>query len=151
MAVLIADVQPDHIGGNALGAQAVGDTMHLGGRHIAVPGLLEAKSPCRCQGRLPGEIRIPLDDVMNARPINQVVIDRSGGGAEGQRLGILLAKVEPAAPGIIEQDSGTAAWPTRGHEEGNAILHGICRFLTHVPMSVPYTSHLTTTSQPYVI
>src|SRR6266481_3918129 len=119
--------------------------MHLGGGHIAIPGLLEAQSPCRREGRLSGEIRISFDDVMNARPINQVVIDRPGGGAEGNRLGILLAEVERAAPSVIEEDSVTAARSTRGDEEGNTLVHGIRRFLKAVRIAVQKDKRLAAT------
>src|SRR5260370_25493929 len=82
---------------------------------------------------------------MNARPINQVVIDRSGGGAERKRLRILLAEVEPAAPSVIEQDSVTAAWSTRGDEEGNTLVQGISRFLKVVRIGVPEGKRLAAT------
>src|SRR6266404_6634281 len=74
---------------------------------------------------------------MNARPINQVVVDRSGGGAERKRLRILLAEVQPAAPSVIEQDSVTAPRSTRGDEEGNTFVQGIRRFLKAVRIGVP--------------
>src|SRR6267142_3485467 len=79
---------------------------------------------------------------MNARPINQVVIDRSGRGAEGKRLRILLAEIEPAAPRVIEQDSVTAARSTRGDEEGNTFVQGIRRFLKAVRIGVPESERL---------
>src|ERR1700680_1039659 len=83
--------------------------------------------------------------MMNARPINQVVIDRSGGGAERKRLRILLAEIEPAAPSVIEQDSVTAPRPTRGDEERNTFVQGIRRFLKAVRIAVPEGKRLAST------
>src|SRR5713226_7291962 len=82
---------------------------------------------------------------MNARPINQVVIDRPGGGAERKRLRILLAEVEPAAPSVIEPDSVTAAWSTRRDEEGNTFVQGIRRLLKAVRIGVPKSKRLAAT------
>src|SRR3984957_19558565 len=79
---------------------------------------------------------------MNGRPINQIVVDRSGSRAERKDFRISLTEVEPATPSVIEQDPVAAAWPARGNEKRNASVQRIRRFLKAVRIGVPESARL---------
>src|SRR5580698_7627775 len=84
---------------------------------------------------------------MNAGSINQVVVEGSSGGADAERLRVLLAEVEPGTPRVVEQKSITAARSAGSDEEGDTLVKGIRRLLKVVRIGVPERKRLAATIQ----
>ena len=126
--VLVVDVEIEHVGGNLVGAQTVGDLPHLRFGSVAVARLLESKRPQRRKRRRSGQIGVAFDDLFRSGAIEQVVVERAAFGAEGNRVARLLAEIEPGAPGVVEEDSVTAG-AVDGEKKGNALVERIDRFL----------------------
>src|ERR1700761_671511 len=79
---------------------------------------------------------------MYARPVNQVVVDRSARGTEAERSRVLFAEVEPATPGVVQQNSVAAARATRRHEKRVVFIKGGGRFLEAIGVGVPECERL---------
>ena len=137
VAVLEVDVQPDHVSRNAFLAQARGNAAHFVSRHVAVTRLLVAQRPQRRQRRPAGKIGVARHDLLHGRSVDQVVVDRAAVGAERQRVRVALSEVEPAAPGVVEEDAVAAAFATRGDEERNALVERISGFGEAADIGVP--------------
>src|SRR5690606_38948875 len=75
--------------------------------------------------RLAGQVGVALYHLLRRRPVDQVVIDRAAVGAECQHAGIAVAEVEPAAPGVVEEDPVAAAVAAGGEEERDALVQRI--------------------------
>ena len=104
--------------GMCSGAHPAGNAAHFRGAHIAVARLLEAQCPLRRERRLAAEVRVALDHALQRWAVDQVIVDRPVRGAEGEDLRVLPAKIEPAAPGIIEQDAEPPAAPPVATKKG---------------------------------
>src|ERR1700684_4222399 len=80
--VLIVDVEINDVGGNPVGAEAIGDLLDLRFRSVAVARLLEAKRPQRRKRRRSGEVGIAFDYLFRRRAIEKIVVERAAFGAE---------------------------------------------------------------------
>ena len=65
-AVLVVDVEPDHVGGDAPLAEVVGDEADLRLRVVAVPALVEAERPARGHRHAAGERGVALHHLARA-------------------------------------------------------------------------------------
>ena len=101
--VLEVDVEPEDVGGDAVGAQAVGDVAELRRGKVAVAGLLEAEGPEGRQGRGSGEPGPGFDDLFRFRAVEEVVVDGAVEGAEGVLVLVGAAEVEVGPPGVVEK------------------------------------------------
>ena len=125
VAILIADVEPDHVGRHAVAAQARGDLANLVGAAIAVARLLVAKRPFRRERGVAGQVGVAPGDLHHRRPGDEVIVDRAVGAAERQRLGIAVTEVEPGAVGVVEQDAVAASRAAGADEEGYRLVDRI--------------------------
>ena len=81
--VLVVDVEIDGVGGDMVGAEAVGDLHDAGLGIVAVTRLLEAERPERRQRRRAGEPGVGFDDVFGIGAVDEVVVDGAVRCAEG--------------------------------------------------------------------
>ena len=125
---LVVDVHVHDVGGNLVGAQAVGDFADLGFRSVAVARLLEAQRPERRQWRRAGEIGVAFHHMLRSGAIDEVVVQRATLGAKRIGGAGCLAEVEPGAPGVVEEKSVAAAFAD-AQKERNALVEGVCGFL----------------------
>ena len=126
--ILVIDVEVDHVGGNSVGAKAIGDFSNLRFGRVAVARLLEAERPQRRQRRRSREIGVALDHLLGRGAVEKVVVERPAFGAEGIRVARRLAEVEPGAPGVVEKNSVTAS-SVDGEKKRNALVERVGRFL----------------------
>jgi len=139
--VLKVDIEVDGVGGNAIAPQTSGNFQHARGVHVAVAGLLEAQGPKRRQGRRPSQPCVGFDDLFGSGTVEDVVIDWTRGCAEGIRIWRLLAEIEAAAPGVVEQHAESMAG-AKGHEVGNAFVERVGGFLIAIGIGVPQSESL---------
>ena len=148
VAVLIVDVEPDHVGRHAVGAQVARDLADFVGGHVAVARLLIAERPFRRERRAAGQPGVAAGDVGEGRPGDEIIVDRAVGAAERERLGILVAEVEPGAIGVVEQDPVAAACrPGRG-EEGDRLVDRVVRAREAERVGVPVDERLAAPVEP---
>ena len=100
---LVVDVEIEHVGGDAVGAETVGDFTYLRLGSVAVARLLESERPQRRQRRESGEIGVAFHDLLRSGAVEEVVVERATFRAEGDGVARLLAEVEPGAPGVVEE------------------------------------------------
>jgi hypothetical protein len=98
---------------------------------------VEAQRPPRGQGRAPGQLRVALDDLLGGRAVDEVVVHLAALGAEREQLLHLVAHVEQAAEGVVEEDAVGAAG-ARHHEEGHRDVDGVGVVAVREGVAVPH-------------
>src|SRR6202041_4054105 len=129
------------VGGNAIAPQTSGNLQHARGAHVAVARLLKAQGPKRWERRRSGQPRVGFYHLFGSGPVEDVVVDRTRGCAEGIRIRRLLAEVETAAPGVVEQHAESMAG-AKGYEVRNALVERVSRFLIAIGVGVPQSERL---------
>ena len=97
---LLAPPEPvldDEVEGHVLRAVLVGDVEQLLGGGVAVLGLDEAVGPLAEEGRVAGEVAVVVDEGVEVRAVEDVVIDAVGG---------LGGELELAGEAVIHADAG---------------------------------------------
>ncbi len=71
-----------------------------------------------------GEVGVAFDYLFRSGTADQVVVERAAFGAERIGVARLLAKVEPGAPGVVEEKPVSAS-AADGEEKRDALVNGI--------------------------
>ena len=137
VAVLVVDVEPEHVGGDALEPEGVGEVAHLRLRIVAVARLVVAERPQRRQRRAADQLGEALHDVSRRGPVDEVVVQRAVHGSEREQVPVLLAGVEPGAERVVEEDAVRAPVPQH-HEEGHRDVEGVRVVGVRVRVRVPH-------------
>ena len=111
VAVLVVDVEPDHIRRDLPLPEVVGDEADLRIGVVAVARLLIAERPARRHRHPAGEIRVALDDVLRRRPVDDVVVQIAALGAEREQARRRVPDIEVRAERVVEKDAVRAALP----------------------------------------
>ena len=135
--VLVVDVEIEGVGGEVVGAEAVGDFHELGLVHVAIAGLLKTKGPEGRNGRGAGEPGVGFDYFFRIGAVEEVVVEGAVGGAEGVVVGGLVAEVEEGAEGVVEEDAEGAGGSVVD-EEGDGFVDGVGGLLPTEGVGVPH-------------
>ncbi len=136
VAVLVIDIEIDHVGGDVFIAEGLRDLADAGFRKIAVAGLLVAERPERRQRRSSGERGEGGEDALGFGAEEEIIVEFAAFGAEGVGVVAGLAEVERGAPGVVHEDAVGAA-VAHAVEEGNGFVERVGRFLPAVLVGVP--------------
>ena len=137
VALLVMDVEPDHVGGDALDPEGVRDEADLGLRVVAVAALVVTEGPHGRQGHAARQLRVAHHDVPRHGAVDEVVVEHAVHGPEGEQAGIGLADVEAGAEGVVEEDA-VGAPVAQHHEEGDGHVQGIGVVRVGVGVAVPH-------------
>ena len=135
--VLEVDIEPDGVGGNLVGAEAVGDFVDLGFWKVGVAGLLVAEGPKGREGRRAGKPGVGLNDLFRVGAVEEVVVEGASGGGESVLGGVFAAEVEEGAEGVVEEDAEGAA-VVHVEKEGDGLVDGVGGFLEAEAVGVPH-------------
>ena len=105
VAVLVMDIEPDHVGRNPPLAEVAGDEPDPRLRVVAVAALVITERPPGRQRHAPSHVGVALDDAFRIRPVNQVVIELAAFRAERQQARRRVADVEVAAERVVEKNA----------------------------------------------
>ena len=125
--VLKVDVEPDGVGRDLVGAQAIRDPLGLSLSHIAPVRLLEAQRPFGGQRRPAGQPGIVLDDVARRRAGHDVIIDAAALYIDVERVRFGLAEVEGRAPGVVHEEAETLPLLIDAQHERDRLIERVGR------------------------
>src|SRR5207245_4289130 len=103
IALLIVDVEIDHVRGNFPVTKSFDDLAGAGLRIVAVAALLITERPERRQGRMPGHGRVFFHDFFRLGPRAKVIIQLAALRAKREIVRRLLTKVESAPVSVVEE------------------------------------------------
>src|SRR5664279_5018860 len=106
---LIVDVEVQSIRRNFVCPQTISYLAQLRFGRVRIPRLLISECPQRRQRRSSREIDVSAQDLFWCWAIDHVVVQRAAFCAKNDGLSRLLAKVKPAAPGVIQKEPVAAA------------------------------------------
>ncbi len=137
VALLVVDVEPDHVRRDAALAKVVGDEADARLRVVAVAALVVAERPQRRQRHAAGERRVALDHLLRRRAVDEVVVELAAVGSEGHEPVRLVADVEARAVAVVEEDAMGAAL-AQHHVERHRGVDRIGGRVVAVGVAVPH-------------
>ena len=145
-------VDHQHVDGETALRQLVIGLVDLGPvvkRALALP---VAQRPERRQRGAPGELRIALDDLGEARPVDDVKIDLPAGAVAADLAGDGFSKIETEPVGIVVEDAVGMAAAAGAQQERDRILRGdVARFDLLAGPKIPDRSAPVQASRVFVV
>ena len=136
VALLVVDVEIDHVGGNFLFAKEAHDFTGARFGIVAVAALLVAEAPERRQRRAADERGVFRDDFLRIGAGEEIVVQLAAFGAEGKIVGRFLAEIEAAAVGVVEKKAVRGAF-AEADEKRNGLVERIGGFAPAEGVGIP--------------
>src|SRR5882672_6482207 len=136
VAILKIDIEVDDIRGYFFLPKRIDDFPRARFRIVRVPALLISERPERRKRGASGHGRVSGDDFLGLRPGNEVVVQLAAFGAEGKVIRRLLAKIEHASMGVVDEKSISRAF-AQPNEEGNGFVKRVRGLLPAELISIP--------------
>ncbi len=136
VAVLVVDVEPQHVGRDALPAEGSSDGAQRVRAHVAVARLLVSERPGRRQRRVPGQPCVATQHLLGRRAVQHHVVERTAGGLDAQLVFLGVANVEAGAPAVVQkQPVGGAA--AQAQKKRDRLVERVAAALEAVGIGVP--------------
>src|SRR5882672_1330046 len=136
VALLKINIEVDDIRGNFLLPKRADDFPCARFRIVRIPALLISERPERRKRGASGHGRVSGDDFLGLWPGNEVVVQLAAFGAEGKVIRRLLAEIEYASIGVIEEKSISRAF-AQPDEKRNGFVKRVRGLLPAELIGVP--------------